>query len=353
MDRLVFRTGLCNGFQRHDGSPVISCPVVAQAQKPLSRHIPREDLNRLPHIIDAPGVVLFAVVHHPEAANGGLVSSLQGKGRPEVALCVGLIVLLEVDKSRQGVKRRLGRLVAVLGNGPAQVIVRFRETVFLEGPRSLVVVFRVNPVGPAHVCRHGLVRRPARPVSGHGGSRSRADHLLHLVDPHGGAGVCREKLFEEVPFAWLLPHGAGILFEDLVQVPVCAQGVVRVVALAAHVGNPEPVCFEFVIAAVFEQQELSTQGAQPHHGLTVVIPADGSGRNAQGQPQHHFLRHLLRRVFRRDVADLVPHDIGELPLVFQPGDQPPRHDHMTRNGPGIRDGAVLDAEGQRQVRPVR
>lgn len=96
-----------------------------------------------------------------------------------------------------------------------------------------------------------------------------------------------------------------------------AHGIVRVVAQAAHVLPPNQVRLEFVVAAVLQQQELPTTGSQPRRLAVIIRTMEWRCRNQPSSIVHV----CTERVLRRDVADLVPHDVDELPLVLHPREQ--------------------------------
>lgn len=101
--------------------------------------------------------------------------------------------------------------------------------------------------------------------------------------------------------------GAGGFIEDAHD----ADHGVGVVASEGHVFESGLVGFKFVVAAVFEAEEVSDDSGH----LSAAVGADGGGSGEAGEEP--LFCHLFGAVALDDVGDFVAENAGELPFGFE------------------------------------
>ncbi len=127
--------------------------------------------------------------------------------------------------------------------------------------------------------------------------------------------------------------------------------LVRVVAVARHVAQAELVRLGLVVPAELEEHQLEALHREP--GVrTEVLARDH--RHPEAEVGELRGAHLLHRVARRDVADLVAEHRGQLGLGVEVGeDAAGDEDRPAGQGEGVDHRVVHHREGPRQVGLLR
>ncbi len=155
--------------------------------------------------------------------------------------------------------------------------------------------------------------------------------------------MAREQAAEPLLVTILVQAHEGLLQRD---------GTLRVVACFRHIAHAVSVGFELGAAPVFHHRELR-RDAGAADGEVAVVAVARCDCSADDHALHqHAARHLLRRVPRRRVHDLVAEHGRELGLGIDLCQQAAVDcDLATRQRPGVWDGIVEHREfiGQRRV----
>ena len=168
------------------------------------------------------------------------------------------------------------------------------------------------------------------------------------LDPVGGA---RMGLGDVEGVGRLGPAGQLGLVAAVAQEPAQEGGHgLRVVAGARQVAHAEGIGLELLVPRIAEDGELGGAGGGLGRRLAAEQHADAQRRRRA----EHRLAVALGRVARRDVADLVRQDAGQLRLVVGQGQQAAGHvDIAAGQGEGVDDGRIEDGEMPLQLRQLR